>query len=44
MIGRQVTETNTYLSLETLLNLMAERWNKTEYNDFCIGKPTPALH
>ena len=42
MIGRQVIETTKAFTMEELYEFMCERWNVAEYNDFFIGKPTPA--
>lgn len=40
MVGRQVILINKPLDLQELYQIMAQRWNKDEYNDFFIGKPT----
>lgn len=42
MIGRQVLEVNRPLELEELNRIMESSWNKAQYNDFFIGRPTPA--
>lgn len=42
MTGRQVIITNKAFELSELEAFMQEHWNKEEYNDFFIGKPTPA--
>lgn len=42
MIGRQVIMTNRAFTLETLNQFMKERWDQTQYNDFTVGRPTPA--
>lgn len=42
MIGRQVIATNKAFTLTELEQFMRERWEKEQYNDFFIGKPTPA--
>lgn len=42
MIGRQVITVNRSFTLKELEQFMAQNWNKTEYNSFFIGKPTPA--
>lgn len=42
MIGRQVIETNRAFTLEELQQFMQEHWNREQYNDFVIGRPTPA--
>lgn len=42
MIGRQVILTNRAFELKELEAFMLEHWNKEEFNDFFIGKPTPA--
>lgn len=42
MIGRQVITVNRSFTLKELEQFMAQNWNKAEYNDFFIGKPTPA--
>lgn len=42
MKGRQVIKTNkNFESKEALFAFMQEHWNKEEYGDFFIGKPTP---
>lgn len=42
MIGRQVIKTNQPFTLEELEQFMQERWDKEQYNDFLIGRPTAA--
>ena len=42
MIGRQVIPTNRAFTLEELEAFMQEHWDKQEYNNFTLGKPTPA--
>ena len=42
MIGRQVIPTSRAFTLEELEQFMQQHWNREEYNDFFIGKPTPA--
>lgn len=42
MIGRQVIETKRAFTLQELFELMQKNWDKNEYNDFIIGKPTTA--
>ena len=42
MIGRQVIKTNRAFTLEELEQFMNERWDREQYNDFIIGRPTPA--
>lgn len=42
MIGRQVILTKKAFTLEELNSFMQENWDAEEYNDFIIGKPTPA--
>ena len=42
MIGRQVILTNRAFTLEELERFMEEYWDKNEYNEFFIGRPTPA--
>lgn len=42
MIGRQVIDTNRAFTLEELNAFMEEHWDREEYNDFFIGKPTQA--
>lgn len=42
MVGRQVIKTNRAFTLQDLEQFMRENWDKNEYNDFFIGKPTPA--
>ena len=41
MIGRQVIKSGrTWDSKEQLFEFMEENWNKEEYGDFFIGRPT----
>ena len=41
MIGRQVIKSGrTWKDKEELFEFMQENWNKEEYGDFFIGKPT----
>ncbi len=42
MIGRQVIKTNRAFTLEELEQFMQENWNKEQYNNFVIGRPTAA--
>lgn len=42
MIGRQVIETNRAFTLQALEQFMRQHWDTAQYNDFFIGKPTPA--
>lgn len=42
MIGRQVIKTNHAFSLEELEAFMQPRWDKEQYNNFVIGRPTAA--
>ncbi len=43
MFGRQVIKSDrTWENGEQLLTFMEEHWNRAEYGDFFIGKPTPA--
>lgn len=42
MIGRQVIETKRPFTLQELEQFMQQYWDKSEYNDFFIGRPTPA--
>lgn len=42
MIGRQVIKSGrTWESKEQLFEFMEANWNKEEYGDFFIGRPTP---
>lgn len=41
MTGRQVILTNRSFTLEELNDFMELRWDKDEYNNFFIGRPTP---
>ena len=40
MIGRQVIVVNKAFTLQELEQFMQENWNKEEYSDFRIDKPT----
>lgn len=42
MVGRRVIKTNHAFTLEELEQFMQEHWDKEQYNDFIIGRPTPA--
>lgn len=42
MIGRQVIKTNRAFTLRELEQFMQQYWDKEQYNDFIIGRPTPA--
>ena len=42
MIGRQVIKTNKAFTLEELNQFMAENWDREQYNNFIIGRPTAA--
>lgn len=42
MIGRQVIRTNRVFTLKELEQFMQEHWDREQYNDFIIGRPTPA--
>lgn len=42
MIGRQVIPTKQAFTLESLEKFLQAHWDKREYNDFMIGRPTPA--
>lgn len=42
MIGRQTIKTNRAFTLDELERFMQEAWDKSRYNNFSIGKPTPA--
>ena len=42
MIGRQTIKTNRAFTLGELEQFMQEAWDKSRYNDFSIGRPTPA--
>lgn len=42
MIGRQVIITKRAFTLEELEEFMQAHWDKEQYNDFVIGRPTPA--
>lgn len=42
MIGRQVILTKRSFTLEELHEFMQKHWDSELYNEFVIGKPTPA--
>jgi len=42
MIGRQVILTNRAFTLQELEQFMQEHWDKEQYGNFMIGKPTKA--
>lgn len=42
MIGRQVITVNRPFTLPELEQFMLFHWDREEYGDFMIGKPTPA--
>ena len=42
MIGRQVILINKPLTLLELEQIMQDNWDKEQYGNFKIGKPTPA--
>ncbi|MBQ0037210.1 MAG: hypothetical protein KBS74_00900 [Clostridiales bacterium] len=42
MIGRQVIKTNQAFTLEELEQFMKKHWDREQYNDFVVGRPTPA--
>lgn len=42
MIGRQVLLVNKALTLQELEQIMQENWDKEQYGNFKIGKPTKA--
>jgi len=42
MIGRQVIETKRAFTLEELEWFMQSHWDKEQYNEFVIGRPTAA--
>ncbi|MDY3052828.1 MAG: hypothetical protein SOR89_06640 [Ndongobacter sp.] len=42
MIGRQIIITNRAFTLQELHRFMKERWDTEQYNDFIVGRPTPA--
>lgn len=42
MIGRQVILINRPLTLRELEQIMQENWDKEQYGEFKIGRPTPA--
>ncbi len=42
MIGRQVIETNRAFTLQDLEQFMRRHWDTEQFNDFFIGRPTPA--
>lgn len=43
MVGRQVIPTNQSFTLEELEQFMQTHWDKEQYNDFFIGRPTAAF-
>ena len=42
MIGRQVIPINKSITLQELEQLMQEHWDKEQYGNFRIGRPTRA--
>lgn len=42
MIGRQVIKTNRAFTLKELEQFMQEHWDKNQYSNFFIGRPTAA--
>ncbi|MCQ2738322.1 MAG: hypothetical protein MJ224_06910 [archaeon] len=42
MIGRQTIKINKSIELEDLYQIMEKKWDKEEYNNFFLGRPTPA--
>lgn len=42
MVGRQVITTNRAFTLEELKSFMDQYWNKQEFNEAVIGRPTKA--
>ena len=42
MIGRQVIKTNRAFTLEELEQFMQKHWDREQYNNFVIGRPTVA--
>lgn len=42
MIGREVIVTEKAYTLQELYDFMEERWDKEQYNDFFLGKPSKA--
>lgn len=40
--GREVIKVDFTWTLQELFDFMKAHWNKEEYNDFVIGRPTPA--
>ena len=42
MIGRQVITVSKSFTLQELEQFMQENWDKEQYSDFRIGKPTAA--
>ena len=42
MIGRQVITTNRSITLQELEQIMQENWDKEQYGNFKIGRPTKA--
>ena len=41
MVGRQVIVTKRAFTLEELESFLKERWDRVEYGDFIIDRPTP---
>lgn len=41
MIGRQTININKSIELEELYQIMDRKWDREEYNNFFLGKPTP---
>ena len=42
MIGRQVIPVNRPLTLQELEQIMQDNWDKEQYGNFKIGRPTKA--
>lgn len=42
MIGRQTLDTRRAFTLEELEQFLRHHWDTEQYNDFFIGRPTPA--
>lgn len=42
MIGRQVLPINKSITLQELEQIMQDNWDKEQYGNFVIGKPTKA--
>lgn len=42
MVGRQVIRTGRAFTLQELADFMDERWDRAQYCDFVIGRPTAA--